>query len=78
MICRLSTDWLERDYAQPSTCFVIAEPRLRCDRGRRQRGKKVYPIIIKPAAALGGGTQQGIDKETGDCAQSCAQRFAEA
>jgi hypothetical protein len=61
-----------------STCVSLQRQSANCDGSRRQSGKKIDRIIIKPAAALGGGPQQGIDKETGDCAQSSVQRFAGA
>ena len=40
-----------------------------CHRARRQGGKKVHPVVIKPATSLGGRPQQGIDEEAGDCPQ---------
>ena len=52
--------------------------RSSCDDRRRQGGKKIHRIIIEPAAPFGGGPQQGIDEETGDCAQSRTHRVAGA
>ena len=63
---------------QHSICVSSQRQGSSGDNSRRQRGKKIYRIIIKPPAALGGGPQQGIEQKTGDCPQSSAQRFARA